>query len=48
LRLRLPYGERIRAVELAGHPVAFDAQTGTIDLSGLTGELQLGASVAGV
>lgn len=45
LRLRLPSGERITGVELAGHAVPFDATTGTIDLSGRRGELELTAYV---
>jgi len=45
LRLRLPAGERVAGVELAGRPVHFDASNGTIDLSGRTGELQLVARV---
>ena len=45
LRLRLPSGERITGVELAGQAVPFDAKTGTIDLSGRRGELELTAYV---
>jgi hypothetical protein len=42
LRLRLPGGERIAAVTLGGKPFhSFDPNTGTIDLSGLTGHLEL-------
>jgi hypothetical protein len=42
LRLRLPDGKRITAVSLAGKPYArFDPGSGTIDLSGLTGRLEL-------
>jgi hypothetical protein len=47
LRLRLPAGQRIATVELVGQPVAFNAKTGTIDLTGRTGELELVVSVAG-
>jgi hypothetical protein len=46
LRLRLPAGQRIATVELGGEPVPFNARTGTIDLTGRTGELELVASVA--
>jgi hypothetical protein len=38
LRLRLPHGLRIARVE---PPIRFDAATGTIDLSGLTGTIEL-------
>jgi hypothetical protein len=42
LRLRLPPGRRIRSVALEGHPYArFDRATGTIDLSGREGTLEL-------
>jgi hypothetical protein len=42
LRLRLPGGERIAAVTLGGKPFrSFDPNTETIDLSGLTGHLDL-------
>jgi hypothetical protein len=42
LRLRLPPGERIGTVTLAGHPYRrFDSTTGTIDLSGHSGSLRL-------
>jgi hypothetical protein len=47
LRLRLPSGERISRVEPAGRAARFDWKTGTIDLSGRTGELRLTAFVAG-
>jgi hypothetical protein len=43
LRLRLPPGDRISAVELDGAAVPFDRGSGTIDLSGLTGVLRLTA-----
>jgi hypothetical protein len=46
LRLRLPAGQRITAVDLAGERLAFNAETGTIDLMGRTGELELVVSVA--
>ena len=46
LRLRLPAGEKIATVELAGRSVPFDAKTSTIDLSGRTGELELVATLA--
>jgi hypothetical protein len=42
LRLRLPGGERITRVDLAGRPYdRFDPVSGTIDLSGLNGQLAL-------
>ncbi len=42
LRLRLPRGYRLRRVTLDGRPFhRFDAATGTIDLSGKTGSLDL-------
>ena len=45
IRLRLPHGERLTAVTLAGRPwTRFDPRTGTIDLSGRTGALALEAS----
>jgi hypothetical protein len=47
LRLRLPAGEKITAVVLAGRPVPFDPKTATIDLSGRTGALELVATVSG-
>ncbi len=46
LRLRLPAGQRIVTVDLAGEPVGFNAKTETIDLTGRTGELELVVSVA--
>jgi hypothetical protein len=46
LRLRLPAGERIGSVALGGAAVPFDRATGTIDLSGRRGELQLTAQLA--
>ncbi len=46
LRLRLPPGRRITSVRLDGGPFPrFDPATGTIDLSGETGSLRLGARV---
>ncbi|MFN2433193.1 MAG: hypothetical protein ABR599_10340, partial [Gemmatimonadota bacterium] len=46
LRLRLPRGERIRAVSLGGRPFRrFDARTGTIDLSRLRGIVELAISL---
>jgi hypothetical protein len=45
LRLRLPVGKRITGVALGGRAFArFDAGSGTIDLSGLTGQVNLVAS----
>lgn len=44
LRLRLPAGERLTGVEIAGSPVSFDRATGTIDLP-THGEFELVASV---
>jgi hypothetical protein len=41
LRLRLPTGERIADVRLAGRAVAFDRASGTIDLPGRGGALRL-------
>jgi hypothetical protein len=46
LRLRLPTGQRIATVNLSGDPVPFLAKTGTIDLTGRAGELELVALVA--
>jgi hypothetical protein len=47
LRLRLPTRDRIRSVTLAGRPYRrFDAATGTIDLSGKTGSLDLVAHLS--
>jgi hypothetical protein len=45
LRLRLPSGKRLTAVTLDGRPVAFRADTGTIDLTGRSGQLALVARV---
>jgi hypothetical protein len=48
LRLRLPRGERIVQVVLAGRPhLRFDPASQTIDLTGLTGTVTLTARVAG-
>jgi hypothetical protein len=41
LRLRLPAGLRIAAARLDGLPVRYDMKTGTIDLSGWAGQLEL-------
>lgn len=42
LRLRLPHGRQITGVTLAGQPFRrFSRRSGTIDLSGLSGELDL-------
>jgi len=46
VRLRLPRGERLSRVELAGRAIPYDPDTGTIDLSGRRGELVLRATVA--
>ena len=47
LRLRLPDGSRIAHVELGGRPwQRFDPASGTIDLSGRTGSLELRVEVA--
>ena len=47
LRLRLPDGERIIAVRLGGRPYrGLDAATGTIDLSGLSGRIELTVSLS--
>ena len=46
LRLRLPAGERMARVELAGRRVGYDARTGTIDLSGRSGTLELTGTVS--
>ncbi|HST17253.1 MAG TPA: hypothetical protein VLK36_06265, partial [Gaiellaceae bacterium] len=46
LRLRLPSGERVARVELAGHRMPVDARTATIDLSGRSGALELTATVS--
>jgi hypothetical protein len=45
LRLRLPVGKRITGVAVGGRTFTrFDAGSGTIDLSGLTGRISLVAS----
>ena len=47
LRLRLPANERIAGVTAGGRPFRrFDPRTGTIDLSGLSGTIELSARVA--
>jgi hypothetical protein len=47
LRLRLPRGERISGVTLAGRAVhRFDAASATLDLSGLSGSLELVAHLS--
>ena len=46
VRLRLPRGERLSRVELAGRAIPYGPDTGTIDLSGRRGELVLRATVA--
>jgi hypothetical protein len=49
LRLRLPRGRRIAAVTLAGRPFhRLDAATATLDLTGLTGRVDLVASLSRV
>jgi hypothetical protein len=45
LRLRLPAGERISTVEVDGGAVPFDRRSGTLDLSGRGGELELSAVI---
>jgi hypothetical protein len=47
LRLRLPGQARIVRVEVAGTPARFDRRTGTIELSGRAGELEVVATIAG-
>jgi hypothetical protein len=47
LRLRLPDAERIAAVEIGGAPVRFDRRSGTIDLSGRSGTLDVSATIDG-
>ncbi len=46
LRLRLPHGERLAAVRVDGRRRQVDRRTGTIDLSGLRGTLEVVALVA--
>jgi len=43
LRLRVPHGVRIRAVRVNGHRRPVDLRTGTIDLSGMRGSLDVAA-----
>ncbi len=45
LRLRVPFGEHVTAVRSAGGVVPFDRRTGTIDLSGQHGHIELTAVV---
>jgi hypothetical protein len=45
LRLRLPAGERLRSLTLAGSRPAFDAASGTVDLGARHGTLTLNATV---
>jgi len=48
LRLRLPAGERIGTVRLDGVPFGHvDRSTGTIDLSGRSGALELAVTITG-
>jgi hypothetical protein len=46
LRLRLPHGVKLRAVRVDGRRRPLDRRTGTIDLSGLRGSLELAAVLA--
>jgi hypothetical protein len=46
LRLRLPAGEHVSAVQLDGAAIAFDRGEETIDLSGRSGELRLTAVIS--
>jgi hypothetical protein len=45
LRLRLPPGESLASVTVAGRPVGYDRATATIDLSGRTGAFEVDAVV---
>ena len=45
LRLRLPAGERLGPVEVAGRPVPVDGATGTVDLTGRSGTFEVKAAV---
>jgi hypothetical protein len=47
LRLRLPHGVEVRAVRVNGHRRPLDLRSATIDLSGLSGTLDVEAVVAG-
>jgi hypothetical protein len=47
LRLRLPDGDRLAAVEIAGRAVPYDSATGTIELSGRARLVVLDALVGG-
>jgi hypothetical protein len=46
LRLRLPHGVKLRAVRVNGRRRPVDPPTGTIDLSGLRGPLDVAAVLA--
>ena len=46
LRLRLPHGVKLRAVRVGEHRRPVDPRTGTIDLSGLRGSLDVVAELA--
>jgi hypothetical protein len=46
LRLRLPPGESLASVTVAGRPVRYDRATATIDLSGRTGAFEVDAVIA--
>ncbi len=48
LRLRLPDGDRIATVREDGIAIPFDAATGTIDLSGWVGRLDLDVTIRGL
>src|SRR4029450_9213291 len=41
LRLRLPHGIKLRAIRVNGHRRPVDLRTGTIDLSGMRGSLDV-------
>jgi hypothetical protein len=41
LRLRLPHGVKLRAVRVNGHRRPLDRSSGTIDLSGMRGTLDV-------
>ena len=45
LRLRVPGGLQVRAVRVNGHRRPFDRRTGTVDLSGLRGTLDIVAAL---
>ena len=46
LRLRVPHGVKLRAVRVNEHRRPVDARTGTIDLTGLRGSLDVLAVLA--